>query len=128
MKKSGSLLAIALATLIVFGVVCAGFAQSVNMPKTIIHHVTLQWKADAQAADKQKVMTDLQAILAEIKGVKNFWVKSLKVQPEGYSQTFVVEFENQAALDAYAKHPKKEAWNKAYYAIRESSYNSVTTN
>ncbi len=105
-----------------------GYAQTVNMPKTIIHHVTLKWKADATDAAKEKVLADLQSILSEIKGVKNLWIKSQKVQPKEYNQTFVIEFENQAALDAYAKHPKKDAWNKAYYAIRETSYNSVTTN
>jgi lipoate-protein ligase A len=128
MMKKKSLLAIALTSLFVFGIVYTSFAQNVNMPKTIIHHVTLKWKADASEADKTKVMADLKAILADTKGVKSVWMKSTKVQPQEFSQTFVVEFENQAALDAYAKHPKKEAWAKLYYEIRETSYNSVTTN
>jgi hypothetical protein len=111
-----------------FGLLPLAQAQGVNMPKTIIHHVTLKWKDGASDADKQKVVDDLKAILADVKGVKNLWVKSTKVQPAGFSQTFVIEFADQAALDAYAKHPKKKAWNDLYYSIRETSYNSVTTN
>ncbi|HEY7162187.1 MAG TPA: Dabb family protein, partial [Acidobacteriota bacterium] len=61
-------------------------------------------------------------------GVKNLWMKSLKIQPREYSQTFVIEFENEAALKAYAEHPKKKEWDDFYYSIRETSLNSVTTN
>ena len=44
------------------------------------------------------------------------------------SPAFVIEFENAEALKAYAKHPKKKAWDDFYYNIRETSYNCVTTN
>lgn len=128
MKQRNFFLAMVLVALFFLTGFYQAYAQTVNMPKTIIHHVTLKWKADATDAAKEKVMADLQSILSEIKGVKNLWIKSQKVQPKEYNQTFVIEFENQAALDAYAKHPKKDAWNKAYYAIRETSYNSVTSN
>ena len=98
------------------------------MPNTIIHHVTIKWKAGASDADKQKVFDGLKVILADTPGALNFWMKTKKAQPAEYTQTFVIEFENQAALDAYAKHPKKEEWGKLYYGIREASYNCVTTN
>jgi hypothetical protein len=52
----------------------------------------------------------------------------VKIQPNNYSQTFVIEFENQAALQGYANNPKKKTWDEAYYAIRETSQNCVTTN
>jgi putative lipase involved disintegration of autophagic bodies len=138
MLKGKTCFTIVLLGLFLIGSLLVSFAQGVNMPKTIIHHVTLKWKAlpeNATDADKakreadiKKVFDDLQSILSDIKGVKNFWMKSTKVQPPDYSRTFVIEFENQAALDAYAKHPKKKAWADLYYSIRETSYNSVTTN
>ena len=34
------------------------------------------------------------AILADVPGAKNLWIKTVKVQPREYSQTFVIEFEN----------------------------------
>jgi antibiotic biosynthesis monooxygenase (ABM) superfamily enzyme len=107
---------------------CLSVQAQVATPKTLIHHVTLKWNAGVSDADKQKVIDDLKAILADVPGARNLWVKSVKVQPQGFSQTFVIEFENEAALKAYAEHPKKKAWNEFYYSIRETSYNSVTTN
>ena len=50
------------------------------------------------------------------------------MQPGSYSQTFVIEFENEDALKAYANHPDKKAWNELYYGIREESRNCVTSN
>ncbi|MCU0241353.1 MAG: Dabb family protein [Vicinamibacteria bacterium] len=121
-------LALALGMAIAYRAGWAAEKKPVNMPSTIIHHVTLKWKAEVTDAAKQKVMDDLKAILADTPGVKNFWMRSVKVQPKEYSQAFVIEFENEAALKAYASHPQKKAWNEAYYAIREMSINSVTTN
>lgn len=102
--------------------------ESVNMPSTVIHHVTLKWKEGVSDADKQKALDGLKEIASTSPGVKNLWMKSLKIQPREYSQTFVIEFENEAALKAYAEHPKKKEWDDFYYSIRETSLNSVTTN
>jgi hypothetical protein len=117
---------------IVAAAITLGFAGEdkppVKMPSTIIHHVTLKWKTDVADAEKQKILDDLKAIVLDVPGAKNLWVKSVKIQPRDYSQTFVIEFENEEALQAYANHPKKKEWNDAYYKIRESSFNSVTTN
>ncbi len=99
-----------------------------KQPSTIIHHVTLKWKATATDADKQKVLDDLKAIVNDLPGARNLWIKTLKVQPRDYSQTFVIEFENEAALKAYAEHPKKKEWTDFYLGVRETSLNSVTTN
>jgi hypothetical protein len=102
--------------------------DSIEMPKTVIHHVTLKWKDGVTDADKQKAMDGLKEIVSSTEGAKNLWMKSIKVQPREYSQTFVIEFESEAALKAYAEHPKKKEWDDFYYSIRETSLNSVTTN
>ena len=129
MQKWSRMLAMASVTSLVLGVAASNAEEkTLSTPGTIIHHVTLKWKADASDEDKQKVMDGLKEILADVPGVKNVWLKSLKVQPQDYSQSFVVEFENEAALQAYANHPKKKAWNDLYYIIREASRNNVTTN
>jgi Stress responsive A/B Barrel Domain len=100
----------------------------VNMPKTVIHHVALQWKKDVSDADKAKALDGLKEVLSEVPGVKNLWMKTIKVQPKEFSQTFVVEFEDEAALKAYADNPNKKKWDDFYYSIREVSQNCVTTN
>ena len=98
------------------------------MPTSVIHHVTLKWKEGTTDADKQKALDGLKEIVSTTEGAKNIWMKSLKIQPREYSQTFVIEFESEAALKAYAEHPKKKEWDDFYYSIRETSLNSVTTN
>jgi len=129
MRKNA--LSVCLVVVVAAGLFFAGYlsAQSrVGTPSTIIHHVALKWKPEATAEQKQKVFDDLKALLAEVPGVRNLWIKTVKVQPGDYSQTFVIEFENEAALKAYASHPKKKAWNDFYYSIRQESRNCVTTN
>jgi hypothetical protein len=103
-------------------------ARQVSKPDTLIHHVTLKWNDGVSDADKQRVFTDLEGILAEIPGAKNLWTRPVRIQPRDHNQTFVIEFENQQALEAYANHPMKKAWNDHYYGIRADSMNSVTTN
>ncbi len=103
-------------------------AQDVPMPKTIIHHVTLKWKADVPDTEKLKVFEDLKAILADIPGVKGLWTKTKRIQPSDFSQTFVIEFADRDSYDAYVKHPKKKAWDKHYYGIRDQSFNCITVN
>jgi hypothetical protein len=130
MKRNNNFLVVAVlimvAVLYMYG--HAAEKTTVNMPTTVIHHVTLKWKEGTSDADKQKALDGLKEIVSTSPGVKNLWMKSLKIQPREYSQTFVIEFENEAALKAYAEHPKKKEWDDFYYSIRETSLNSVTTN
>ena len=130
LKKSQGFLLVAAVALAV-GSWASGYAagaSTLKTPNTVIHHVAFQWKASATEADKAKVVADLKAIVSEVPGALNLWVKSVKVQPQGFSQTFVIEFADEAALKAYAAHPKKKAWNDLYYSLREVSHNNVTTN
>jgi Stress responsive A/B Barrel Domain len=113
-----------------FSFFCGWTAARGNLsaPNTIIHHVALKWKADTTDADKQKAITMLKEIVDDTPGAKNMWTRTVKIQPKEYSQTFVIEFENEAALKAYAEHPKKKEWEDLYYKIRETSNNCVTGN
>jgi len=103
-------------------------AQDVPMPRTIIRHVTLKWKGDVPDTEKLRVFEDLKAILADTPGVKGLWTKTKRIQPSDFSQTFVIEFADRDSYDAYVKHPKKKAWDKHYYGIREQSFNCITVN
>jgi hypothetical protein len=97
-------------------------------PKTIIHLSLIQWKDGVSAADKKKALDGVKEMAAKIPGMKNVWTKAIRVQPEGYHDAFVIEFENQAAADRYAKDPVHDAWTEAFLKIREASISPQITN
>ncbi len=102
--------------------------QSFGTPKTIIHVSVIQWKTGVAAADKQAVLDGVKDMAAKIPGMKNVWIKALRVQPDGYHDAFVIEFEDQAAADRYAKHPVHDTWTEALAKIREASISPQITN
>jgi Stress responsive A/B Barrel Domain len=97
-------------------------------PKTIIHVSLIQWKEGVSPADKKKALDGVKEMAAKIPGMKNVWTKALRVQPEGYHDAFVIEFENQAAADRYAKDPVHDKWTEAFLKIREASISPQITN
>ncbi|MCL6505825.1 MAG: Dabb family protein, partial [Bryobacteraceae bacterium] len=52
----------------------------------------------------------------------------LRVQPPDFTDAFVIEFEDQAAADRYAKHPAHDAWYKIYLPVRAESRSFQVTN
>jgi hypothetical protein len=97
-------------------------------PKTIIHVSLIQWKEGVPAAAKKQALDGVKDMAAKIPGIKNVWIKALRVQPEGYHDAFVIEFENQAAADRYAKDPVHDKWTEAFLKIREASISPQITN
>jgi hypothetical protein len=97
-------------------------------PKTIIHVSVIQWKEGVSAADKKKALDGVKEMAAKIPGIKNVWTKALRVQPDGYHDAFVIEFENQAAADRYAQDPVHDAWTEAFLKIREATVSPQITN
>jgi Stress responsive A/B Barrel Domain len=101
-----------------------------GQPKSIIHVVTVQWKADSTPEQRQKAIDGVKQMAAEIPGMKNIWLKTIKVQ--GLSPTdssaFVMEFADQAAFDVYTDHPAHRKWEGIYLPIREQSRTHDITN
>ena len=102
--------------------------NSFGTPKTIIHLSIIKWKEGVSAAEKKKVLDGVKEMAAKIPGMKNVWTKAIRVQPEGYTDAFVIEFENQAAADRYAKDPVHDTWTEAFAKIREASISPQITN
>jgi hypothetical protein len=102
--------------------------NSFGTPKTIIHVSVIQWKEGVSEADKKRVLDGVNDMAAKIPGMKNVWTKAIRVQPQGYHDAFVIEFENQAAVDRYAKDPVHDTWTEALAKIREASISPQITN
>lgn len=97
-------------------------------PNTIIHVSVIQWKDGVSAAEKKQVLDGVRDMAAKIPGMKNVWTKAIRVQPQGYHDAFVIEFENQAAVDRYAKDPVHDKWTEMLTKVREASISPQITN
>ena len=110
---------------------CAGALVGQNKygtPSTILHVVTVQWKADSTAEQQAAAIDGVKTMAAAIPGIKNIWIKKIKVQPATYSTVFAIEFENKAAFDKYTDAPAHRAWEKIYLPIHEVSTTHDITN
>ena len=97
-----------------------------GQPKSILHIITVSWKADSTAEQKQAAVEGVKTMASQIPGVTNVWLKPIKVQ--GRDAVIVMEFKDQAAFDAYAAHPAHKKWEEVYIPIREQSQTHDVTN
>src|SRR5438477_5294746 len=109
-------------------IVAAAFLLAAPMkPKTVIHVITVQWKADAAPAQIEKAIKAVETM--NYPGLKSVWTRPIKMQlPDGYKSIFVMEFESEQALKSYADSPAQKAWYEVYMPIREESRTSDITN
>ena len=103
-------------------------ANKFSKPSTIVHVVTLRFKAESTPEARTAAIQGVEKMAAEIPGIKSVWTKTLKVQGENFNAAFVMEFKNQKAFDAYAKHPAHAAWEKVYFEVRDQSTTHDITN
>ncbi len=121
----------ALSLAVAIGVFGAGVLTGKNtfhQPNSVIHVVTVQWTDDSTPAQQQAAIDGVKTMAAEIPGIKNIWVKPIRVQPKEYQAAFAIEFENKAAADAYADHAAHKAWGKIYQPIHKESRSQQITN
>jgi hypothetical protein len=111
----------------VFALAVAAAQNKFGQPKSILHIITVQWKADSTAAQRQAAVDGVKAMASQIPGVTNVWLKTIKVQG-GKDAVIVMEFKDQAAFDAYVAHPAHKKWEEIYIPIREQSLTYDVTN
>jgi hypothetical protein len=103
-----------------------------GQPKSVVHVVAVKWTADSTAEQRQKAIDGIKTMAAEIPGINNIWLKTLKVQGAGpgstYDAAFVIEFKDEAAHKAYGPHPAHQKWEEIYTVVRAESRNHVVTN
>jgi len=113
------------AGILIFGAATASAAETA--PKSVIHVVTVSWKADATPEQIQAALDGVKALPASYKGITRVWTKTLKAQGDR-SHAFVMEFASEAALKEYADSPAQKEWYKVYIPVRERSATFDITN
>ncbi len=103
-------------------------ANAFGTPSTILHVVTVKWNATATPAQRQAAVDGVKKMAGEFPGIKNVWVKTIKVQPRTYDAAFAMEFTDKAAFDKYTKDPAHMEWKKIYDPVHEESTTHDLTN
>jgi hypothetical protein len=102
-------------------------SASDTAPKSVIHVVSVKWKADATKEQIKAALDGVHALPAAFKGITRVWTNAVKVQGE-WSHVFVMEFTDEAALKAYAGSDAQKEWYKVYMPVRERSNTHDITN
>lgn len=123
MKKL--LLTLLAATLLSLGAATA--AASDTAPKSVIHVVSVKWKADASPEAIKAAIDGVQALPKAYPGITRVWTKAFKVQGE-WSHVLVMEFASEQALKDYAGSDAQKEWYKAYLPVRDRSNTHDITN
>ncbi len=100
----------------------------VGQPHTVIHFVSLKFRSGVSDAEREKAIAGIKTMATQIPGIKNIWLKTIRVQPQDFNAVFAIEFVNQDAADDYRDHPAHAAWEKQYISIRDNSLSGQATN
>jgi len=120
---------------IILLVFAAGIVVGQNrfgQPKSVVHLVSLRWKTEASPDARQKALDGIKTMAEKIPGIKNVWLKTLRVQSPSqdrpFDAVFAIEFADEAAAKAYADHPAHADWEKIYLAVRDESRSFQASN
>jgi hypothetical protein len=94
-------------------IVAGGFAlasEQEDSSRNVFHVFAFQWKPDASDAQKARAEKDIRAFRGTIPGLLETHVGP-NISPRGKGYTFggIMRFSDQAALEAYVKHPSHQA-------------------
>lgn len=98
-----------------------------SAPKSVMHVVTVTWKADTTSEQIQAALDGAQALPAAYPGIVRVWTKTLKAQGDR-THAIAMEFKDEEALKNYNKSPAQETWYKVYLPIRDRSTTFDVTN
>lgn len=125
MKKTIAALAVSLA---IFTAGALVGANKFGKPKSVIHVVTVKWKDGTTPEQIKAAIDGVEKVAADYPGIKNIWTRAIKVQGQGYTHAFVMEFASEDALAKYADSPAQKEWYKVYIPIRGQSTTHDITN
>ncbi len=116
-----------LSVLLTLGFFAASAVAADTAPKSIVHVVTVAWKAGTTPEQIQAALAGAQALPAAYKGITHVWTKTLKAQGDR-SHIIVMEFADADAFKAYTDSDAQKNWYKVYLPIRDHSTTFDATN
>lgn len=105
----------------------AAAAAPESAPNSVVHVVTVSWKADTKPEQIQAALDGAKALPTKYSGITHVWTKTIKAKGDR-SNAIVMEFADEAAFKAYTDSPAQKEWYKTYLPIREKSTTFDITN
>lgn len=102
-------------------------AQSDAAPKTVMHVVTVSWKADTTSEQIQAALDGARKLPSAYKGITRVWATTIKAQG-ARTHAIAMEFASEQALKDYTGSDAQKEWYKIYIPIREQSSTFDVTN
>jgi antibiotic biosynthesis monooxygenase (ABM) superfamily enzyme len=115
------------AGLLTLGTATLSAQTSQTAPKSVIHVVTVKFKPGTTPAQIKAALDGVHALPREYKGITRVWTNSFKFQGDK-THAFVMEFVDQAALEAYTNSAAQKKWYEVYLPIRDQSTTFDITN
>ena len=105
----GGIPGLVLADPLAFGTINVS-AQTATAPKSVIHVVTVAWKAGTTPDQIKAALDGVQKLPGQFKGLTRVWTKPLKLQDADgatvkKNHVFVMEFADETAFKAYTDSP-----------------------
>jgi heme-degrading monooxygenase HmoA len=114
-----------LAGILVFSAGLLVGQRTVTPQKTLVHAFAFQLQEGAGEAQVQQVWAATRKMAAAIPGIRNVWMGKVLNRGQEYQYGVVMEFENQAAVKAYAAHPAHKEWDQVYSKVRVEGTNTL---
>ena len=96
-------------------------------PKSVIHVVSVKWKADATPEQIKAALDGVHAMQKAFPGITRVWTNAIKKQGD-WSHVFVMEFASEQALKDYSGSDAQKEWYKVYLPVRDRSNTHDITN
>jgi hypothetical protein len=96
-------------------------------PKTVLHVVTVQWKAGTTPEQIQAALDAAHKLPAAFNGITRVWTKTVKAQGNR-THVIAMEFVSEQALKDYAGSAAQKEWYAVYQPVREASTTFDVTN
>lgn len=108
-------------------------AQSATAPKSVIHIVTVAFKADAKPEQIKAALDGAHKLPSQYPGITRVWTRAIKIQDapgaeKKKTNVIVMEFASEKALADYTDSAAQKAWYALYTPIREVSTTFDVTN
>jgi hypothetical protein len=127
----GRLFSVPLAAAAAAALLLAGLAVAAKVhgrPKTVIQVVTIKWTAEAAPEQRKAALEEIEKAAAAAPGVRNLWLRALRVQPRDFMTAYAIEFDDATAAERFPSTPAYEQWKKRFLPLIEESYTQQLTN